>query len=241
MSKKHYIIVGGSRGLGGLLAKSLLKDGHRISILSRHAPSIATDSSIEHISVDLRCSQELLDILSSKLTESWDGLVFSQRYRPDNKNGASHMDEWCVAVDSCREILDYLGKTANTNAAVVVVGSEASQLIVRDQKISYHTTKGALEQLVRYYAVAFGGCGIRINMVAPCAFEKETAWEDEKRTRYAKLNPLRTIVTDRDVISSIKFLLSSEARCITGQSIILDAGMSIQSAEYIAQKLNLEQ
>ena len=100
---------------------------------------------------------------------------------------------------------------------------------------AYEMTKAAIEALTRNVAVTYGGSGIRANAVAPGAVMTPAlmatveATTDPSATvgELAKLAPLRRIADPGEIATVVRFLLSSDASYLTGQSIAVDGGWSV--------------
>ncbi len=93
----------------------------------------------------------------------------------------------------------------------------------------YAGVKGALRGFARALAREWGREGIRVNALAPLAsspamvsaFEHDPAMED----RVMKRNPLgRLGDATRDIGGAARFLLSDDARYITGHTLMVDGG-----------------
>ena len=100
---------------------------------------------------------------------------------------------------------------------------------------SYSTSKGAVIALSQAMAVDHGPDGIRVNCVAPgpvytpmvgAGTMSETARENR---RVASL--LGREGTGWDVGNAVRFLLSEQARYITGQVLVVDGGTTLRGAE----------
>jgi 3-oxoacyl-[acyl-carrier protein] reductase len=92
---------------------------------------------------------------------------------------------------------------------------------------AYASTKGAIDTLVKYFAAALGPRGIRVNAVAPGVIDTDmsnfTKTEDG-RAAVVGMQALKRIGGPGDVASVIAFLVSDEARWITGDTIAVDGG-----------------
>ena len=120
--------------------------------------------------------------------------------------------------------------------ALVLIGSQA--MYQRQMPhAGYAASKGALLSAMYYLAHELGADRIRVNMVVPSwmwgppveAFVKlraktegkpEKAIVDEITSRI----PLGEIVPDEDVAEAALFLASDRARCITGQTLMVNGG-----------------
>ncbi|MGB2010167.1 MAG: SDR family oxidoreductase, partial [Akkermansiaceae bacterium] len=88
--------------------------------------------------------------------------------------------------------------------------------------------KGAVEGLTRSLAAELAP-GIRVNAIAPSLTATPLAENlinnDAKREASAQRHPLKTIGEPEDIAALAAFLLSSEAKFITGQIMHADGGM----------------
>ena len=98
---------------------------------------------------------------------------------------------------------------------------------------SYCAAKGGIESLVRALAVEVGPDGVRVNAVAPGLVQTPMAYLgrdnfDELVPAIAERHPLRRIGQPEDIAAPVGFLLSDAARWMTGQTIVVDGGYTIQ-------------
>ena len=95
---------------------------------------------------------------------------------------------------------------------------------------AYASTKGAINTLVKYFAAALGARGIRVNAVAPGVIDTDmsnfTKTEDGRKTVMG-MQSLKRIGQPGDVASVIAFLVSDEARWITGDVVAVDGGSKL--------------
>lgn len=110
---------------------------------------------------------------------------------------------------------------------IVNTSSGASELPAIDARTSYGPSKSALETLTRYIAMQYGARGIRCNAILPGVvmtpgMQKMFAPEvlDAMRNR----TMLRRFVQPEDVAAMVHFLVSDDARLITGELLRVDGG-----------------
>lgn len=241
----HTLVVGGSRGIGRTVARHLAAGGDRVSIIGRTSPSGQDDPRVQAWTADVCDAEGLARVLDDVVREagSVSGIVLLQRYR-----GAA--DDWAgeiaTTLTATRQLLDWAGshlEDRGRGKSVVVVSSIAGVFVASEQPVSYHMAKAALTQMVRYYAVALGPRGVRVNAISP-----GTVVKDESRAFYASqpdlerlyrdIIPLGRMGTADDLAGLAQFLLSDRASFLTGQNIVLDGGVSLRSHESLARSVS---
>jgi 3-oxoacyl-[acyl-carrier protein] reductase len=95
---------------------------------------------------------------------------------------------------------------------------------------AYAGTKGAIDTLVKHFASALGGRGIRVNAIAPGVVATEMssfAKTNEGRDYTLGLQALKRIAQVDDIGDAVAFLASPEARWITGDTLRVDGGSKL--------------
>jgi NAD(P)-dependent dehydrogenase (short-subunit alcohol dehydrogenase family) len=95
----------------------------------------------------------------------------------------------------------------------------------------YAASKAALDALMRTVSLEVGASNIRVNNVSPGIIAtpmSEAALGDERAMRPFLLHtPLQRIGQPEDVADVVAWLLSDDARYVTGQSILVDGGFTL--------------
>jgi NAD(P)-dependent dehydrogenase (short-subunit alcohol dehydrogenase family) len=87
---------------------------------------------------------------------------------------------------------------------------------------AYSAIKGALINFTRYVASYFGPQQVRVNAVSPGGiFDNQNV---VFINNYCKKVPMRRLGNPEDIAPTVAFLLSDDAKYITGQNIIVDGG-----------------
>lgn len=98
----------------------------------------------------------------------------------------------------------------------------------------YSASKGAVIALTRAMAVDHAPDGIRVNCIAPgpvyTPMVSSGGMSAELRERRRTASPLKIEGTGWDIGYAALFLASDEARYITGQTLVVDGGVTVTSA-----------
>ena len=121
------------------------------------------------------------------------------------------------------------GMATAGGGAIVNLGS-VSWMRGRPQLASYTTAKAAINGLTRTLARELGAMNIRVNSIVPGAIltdRQKALWltpADERAILDQQCLKFR--LSEHDVARTALFLASDEARGITGQNLIVDAGIA---------------
>ena len=98
------------------------------------------------------------------------------------------------------------------------------------ENISYSIIKGGIINFTRQMAAYYGKYKIRVNNICPGGVlnKKDKNFRSKKFLhRYKDKSPLGTLAEASDIASAVLFLSSDSSRHITGQTLVIDGGISI--------------
>jgi 3-oxoacyl-[acyl-carrier protein] reductase len=124
-----------------------------------------------------------------------------------------------------QQLLPILSK----GSSIVFVSSLAARAVVGTIP-AYAATKGAIDTMVKHFASLLGERGIRVNAVAPGVVETDMSTftkSENGRNSALGMQTLKRIAQADDIGGVVTFLVSEEARWITGDIIHVDGGSKL--------------
>lgn len=109
----------------------------------------------------------------------------------------------------------------------------------RGSNTDYAASKGGLQMLTRAIATDLGPRGIRVNAVAPgyiaTRMTAGSLGPDERRRFVEERIPLEGRIGEPgDVTGPVAFLLSRDARYVTGTTLVVDGGLTLGTTRRVA-------
>lgn len=127
----------------------------------------------------------------------------------------------------------------NGGGAIVNISS-VHGLLMAPGKLVYEAGKSAVIGLTRQLAVEYGPENIRVNAICPGHIVTERVQERTWKNNPSGLKffeqhyPLRRTGKPVDIANAVVFLSSEEASFITGHTLVVDGGMTLQLQEDLA-------
>jgi 3-oxoacyl-[acyl-carrier protein] reductase len=245
-SPKHVIVTGGSRGLGATMVRRLLAAGYRVSTCSRSKTPFI-DEMIAHpayrqrflwtaceVGVATEVDRFVKDAVAAAEDAKLYGLVNnagiamagilatfpnvdSERILRVNLLGAIEMAR---AVSQVLLRQDGGGRIINISS---IIGSRGYNGLA-----AYSASKAGLDGLTRALARELGRRQITVNAIAPGYVQTDmsSTLSAGQLAQIINRTPLGRLVSAEDVVGLVMFLLSDDAAFITGQTIMVDGGIS---------------
>jgi len=245
LSGKTALVTGASRGIGRASALALGKAGAQVLVhyarAEKEADSVVADirrlgGRAEKLAADLalkdgphQLAKQVRGIVGDRL----DILVANAGIStpsPIEQVTVEDFDQlYAVNVRAPYFLVQQLLPIMCKDSSITLISSLAAHTAVGNLS-AYAATKGALNTLVKHFAVALGPKGVRVNAIAPGVVETEMSSftkSDAGREATLAMQALKRIAQPDDIGGVVVFLASEEARWITGDIVHVDGGSKL--------------
>lgn len=238
--KDKIIIVAGGCGLIGRAIVADIKKKGGIAINADITVETKMENGLFHLDIsDDNSIYELIDTVV-KYYGRIDGLVntayprtkdwgtFFENIKPESwrKNVDMQMNSCFILCQTVLKVMveQKYGSIVNIASIYGVVGNDFTlyEGYGGTSPAAYCAIKGGIINFTRYLASYYGCKGIRVNCISPGGiFDHQNPLFV---SRYEERVPLGRMGTPDDIAPAVSFILSDEAKYITGQNLIVDGG-----------------
>jgi 3-oxoacyl-[acyl-carrier protein] reductase len=248
---KVAVVTGGATGLGRAISLEFARQGCHLAFCYVNLPgrdvteqALLTETAIASMGVSVhacRCDVRDRGGVEDFIRETRNRLG-GIHFLINNAGIASDGALWRLSDDAWREVLD-TNVTGAFNCIRAVAPVFRAQRYGKIVNVSAHqaerpgfgvanyaASKAALVGLTRAAAVELGPSNVNVNAVAPGFIRTERMGMLPKEVieRAQKSSILGRVAEPDDVAHVISFLCSEAARHITGQTIVVDGGLSLE-------------
>jgi NAD(P)-dependent dehydrogenase (short-subunit alcohol dehydrogenase family) len=227
-ANRHFVVTGAARGIGRAIALRLASEGATVSRLQRGAVD-------EGFRCDIRDRDEV-DRAFAAATEAngpIHALVANAGIGGPNESGEGDRFDDLVATNligtySCIRAAERSPELSH----VVVISSILARIAVPGYT-GYSASKAGLLGLVRSFAAELAPRDVQVNAILPGWVDTDMAWEgidgmpgtrEEAFADAMREVPLRRMSNPEDIAGTVVWLLSGDARGVTGQGIDQNGG-----------------
>ncbi len=255
LSGRVAIVTGASRGLGQYMSRALARAGADLAVTSRRRDSL--DATVEELKalgrkvLPLECDVCDYDSMQ-RMVES----AYSEYGRIDilvNNAGCNvrkravevSWDDWNLILDTnlrgsffvaqavARHMIEArFGRIINIGSETCVAGYAGLA--------PYGASRGGIRQLTMSLAADWGEYGITVNCLAPGWFhtkQNTVLYQDEGWVAYlSERIPLGRPGSPSDLDGTVIFLASDASHYITGQTLLVDGGISVGALRALPRK-----
>jgi NAD(P)-dependent dehydrogenase (short-subunit alcohol dehydrogenase family) len=242
------LVTGGGSGIGRAAAQRAAREGAAVAVVDRHGDNAATTvqlieglggravacvadvSDDDAIGAAVNETAERFGRITGVVTSA--GIFDGPDLQPLHQVPlATFQRVLAVNLQGTFSVLRHtLPHLSDGGGAVVTIASTAA-IRGHGYGSGYTASKGGVDALTRLVAVQYGPQGVRANCVCPGGVDTPmsggTFAGPEAAARARKSVPLARYAQAEDLGDVVAFLLSDDARYVTGQTIAVDGGATI--------------
>lgn len=236
------LVTGAGHGLGASIAECLTERGARVGVLD------VDDVAAKQVATSLPGAVPLVADVSSEadvvaafdaLGEVPDSVVCNAGIVRFGPLKDLDLDDWqavvevnltgtfLVAREAARRMIE-----AARPGSIVTIGS-MNGVAPGPNAGAYGSTKAGISMLTNQMALEWGHAGIRVNCVAPGLIDAGMSTpiyaDPEFRRRRETKVPLGRLGRPEDVSRAVAWLVSSESEYVTGQTLLIDGGVTMSA------------
>jgi len=243
---KHVVVTGGGVGIGKAIAQRLGKEGATLSLLARDLERlrpVAEELGAHAAACDIRHRSQVEEAFAEAVATNGPihALVANSGIGGPNEDGLGDRFDDLVQTNlmgtyyCVRATLRGLADGPQTRH-VVVIASILARIAVPGYT-GYSASKAGLLGLVRSFAAELAPQNVQMNAICPGWINTEMAWEgidgladaiggtrDDAHREAMREVPLGRMGEPEDVAGTVAWLLSPDARGVTGQAIDQNGG-----------------
>jgi len=248
LSGKVAIVAGASRGIGKAVARSLAEAGAKVAVASRNIDdcdavtkeilsdggkaiscvcNIADKVQLANLVKETQASLGIIDILvvNAAANPAFGSMMELSEVQAEKI--------FVTNVEAPARLINLVApKMIEKGSGAIIIMSSIAGMGGSANIGGYAISKAADSQLVRNYAVELGPHNVRVNAVAPGLIKtnfSRVLWEGQRGEDFAAQTPLKRLGEPDDIAGVVNFLVSDAAKFITGQTIVVDGGVTIGS------------
>jgi 3-oxoacyl-[acyl-carrier protein] reductase len=243
MEKEIALVTGGSKGIGKAIVYKLVEMGLQVHFTYNNSQEKAKEiendlDNSKAYKVNISDLNQVNDFIEQviKQTGKIDYLINNAGITSDGSVLMMDYQKWSSVINTnldgtfhmSKAVSKYMikkrkGSIINISSVVASIGSKG--------QANYIASKSAIEGLTKALAVELAPRGILVNAIAPGFIETDMTSEiNEKYLEDIKNKILlKRFGSPQEVANLVSFFCSSNASYITGQTIIIDGGMSLNS------------
>jgi NAD(P)-dependent dehydrogenase (short-subunit alcohol dehydrogenase family) len=248
LADRTALVTGASYGVGAACALALARAGHDVAVTATSSTNLqqtldaigAIGGRAIPLMLDLRDQAGIERIFAGTLDAFGRIDVLINNAGVNLRRNAVDVsrEEWRSVMDVNVGGTFFLSQRVarhwieGKQPGCIVNIASAHGLIGAPERSTYGISKAALIHMTRMLAIEWAPHGIRVNAVAPGRMQTESPSRAQKGTDPAYMAavlariPLHRLATADEVAAAVCWLASAEAGSVTGQTLVMDGGLT---------------
>jgi NAD(P)-dependent dehydrogenase (short-subunit alcohol dehydrogenase family) len=232
------IVTGGAQGIGRAIVEKLAEEGASVVVADLEADKAAETARVVSglaVATDIAEPDQVRALVDRTLAEhaKVDVLVNNAAIVPFTPWDDIDFTEWRrimrVNLDGTFLVTRAVSDVMRPRGYGRIVNIVSNSILAGTPNLAhYEASKGGVMALTRALATELGKEGITVNSVAPGLTSNENTDKSPHANAYDFVQMLQAIPrrgVSADIAPAVAFLASEEAAWVTGQMLVVDAGM----------------
>ncbi len=248
MTERHVVVTGAGKGIGRAVAERLAADGASVTLMARRRDRLEETAArlggpVHVAPCDIRERGEIERAVAGAVRAlgAIDAVVACGGIGGENEDGDGDRFDALVQTNlsgtyyTCRAVYRHLAPGPDPRH-MVVVSSILARIGVPGYT-GYCASKAGLLGLVRALAAELAPAGVQVNAICPGWVDTDMAWEgldaaaaasgetrEDAYREAMRAVPLGRMAKAAEIAGTVAWLLSPDARGVTGQAIDHNGG-----------------
>ena len=243
---KKSLITGAAKGIGESIAMTFAKLGSDLALVDIDSPSLEkvseeirkTGRRVYPIVADITSLKDIEEIVQKSIQNLGEINVLVNNAGVSFLNPAEKLteEEWDKTLSVNLKGLYFLSQAVGRHmiqkksGKIINIASQAA-VVALENHIAYCASKAGVVAVTKVLALEWGKYNINVNAIAPTIIMTpmgKKAWSGEKGEKMLERIPLGRFGEPEDVAFTAAFLASDISNMITGTTIMVDGGYTIQ-------------
>ena len=239
LNGKLAVVTGASSGIGRAVAERLRDEGMRVIGVDINAQQLSAITGIEHLVVDLAHDEGRAEVVKAGRGAHAliNGAALIRLKKIRDFTTQDIRDIYAVNVEAPWYLMNHLSEVMSDGGSIVNLSSVSARLTVTPETAVYASSKTALLAMTRSWAHVLASRASNVNAILPGIADtpmqelvlhrlsalREIPYSELESSRLDSI-PMKRAAQPEEIAALVRFLITDEAKYITGQALSQDGG-----------------